>query len=368
MEKSEKEKLPSSYLVTQANELVSARYVLPVAEQRLVLTMISRIQPDDEDFKPYRVGIGELADFLGVARGSAYRECKKVTKSLLGRVLIIKEIGEELQTHWVSSAKYIDGSGMVTLSFDPKLRPYLLKLKRNFTTCKLEMILSFKSQYTMRIYTFLKQNHRLKEREYELKEFREMLGLRDDQHKEYKHLKSNIIIPVQKELSAKADLTFNFKEIKYGRQVGALKFTILCKKQKIAENEGINYQNIPEPTSNIEIPTDVDPFLQLVHPAHQKNKSVIAVLAKNIKKYDSDYVRRNILYCNAKAEKSYSGFLTKALINDWGHDWELQQKEIELKKPTEIWKRLGYKTQKDYDEQMYNKSMESYGLKHIANS
>ncbi|POZ49738.1 replication initiation protein [Methylovulum psychrotolerans] len=41
----------SSLIVTQANELVEARYNLTLGEQRLILTMIARIQPEDEDFK-----------------------------------------------------------------------------------------------------------------------------------------------------------------------------------------------------------------------------------------------------------------------------------------------------------------------------
>jgi plasmid replication initiation protein len=42
------------------------------------------------------------------------------------------------------------------------------------------MLLSFKSQYTMRMYALLKQYEWRKEREMELNEVREILGLRKD--------------------------------------------------------------------------------------------------------------------------------------------------------------------------------------------
>ena len=222
--------LPSSLIVTQANELISARYTLPLVEQRLVLTMIARIQPEDEDFKEYRVSIRELSEFIGIDKNSAYRECKKTTENLLKRVLKIEEPGRLLQTHWVSSADYIDGEGCVILCFDPKLKPYLLQLKGNFTSCKLEMLLSFKSQYTIRIYNLLKQYQLLKTREIGLELLRDMLGLGKDQHTEYSNFKNNILKPIQKELIEKADLTFEFDEIKYGRRVGALRFRIFTKK------------------------------------------------------------------------------------------------------------------------------------------
>lgn len=261
-----KKSLPSSSIVTQANGLVSARYTLPLAEQRLILTMIAKIQPDDEDFKPYRISVGDLSEFIGVAKGSAYLECKKITENLLKRVLSIQEPDGLLQVNWVSSAKYIDGTGMVNLSFDPLLKPYLLKLQGNFTSCKLEMLLSFKSQYTMRMYNVLKQYEwRKKEEEIELDLLREMLGLRKDLHTEYSDFKRNILKPVQKELAEKADLTFEFNEIKYGRRVGAINFRIFSKTplEPVSGNEPINPPPL-FPFIDAEISPSVDKLLLLV--------------------------------------------------------------------------------------------------------
>ena len=230
MTKIKKKSLPSSLIVTQSNQLVEARYNLPLSEQRLILTMISRIQPDDEDFKPYRISVSELAEFLGVDKGSAYRECKKTTENLLKRVVCIEEPTGLLQVGWVSSAKYIDGLGVVDLSFDPLLKPYLLKIKGNFTSSKLSMLLSFKSQYTYRIYSLLKQYQNLKEREIELDLLRGILGIGKEQYNEYKNFKSRILQPTCSELAEKADVYFEFDEIKVGRKVSAIKFNIITKK------------------------------------------------------------------------------------------------------------------------------------------
>lgn len=361
-----KKVLPSSLIVTQANELVSARYTLPLVEQRLVLTMISRIQPSDEDFKEYRVNISELAEFIGVDKNSAYRECKKNTENLLKRVLKIEEPGRLLQTGWVSSAEYIDGEGCVVLCFDPKLKPYLLQLKGNFTSCKLEMLLSFKSQYTIRFYNLLKQYYLLKNREVGLELLRDMLGLRADQHQEYSNFKNNILKPIQKELKARADLYFEFDEVKHGRKVGAIRFHILSNKsiestsEKVLANVGIKSKAIPLLEENIS-PVLAE-LLILVAEQHKAKKTVQAALESYEKKHGVDYVKRNILYSNAKAAKSYAGFLNNALKADWGHDWELEQKEKVIKnKKVEVWERNGFTSQKDYDEAMYRKQMESYG-------
>jgi len=366
MAKIKKKSIPSSLIITQSNQLVEARYNLSLGEQRLILAMIAKIQPDDEDFKPYKVSIGELADFLGIAKGSAYHECKKITKSLLGRVLEIQEPGRLLQTGWVSSADYIDGTGMVNLSFDPLLKPYLLQLKGNFTSCKFEMLLSFKSQYTMRVYTLLKQYDRLKEREIELGQLREMLGIRNTQYDLYSNFKNRILVPIQRELARKADLYFEFDEIKFGRRVSAIHFRIFPNKfiESISDKTPVEVAPIilDLPSSRSDMTHSVNHLMLLVPEQHQAKKTVQVALEAFEKKHGFDYVKRNILYSNAKADKSYAGFLNNALKEDWGHDWELDQHELVKKKPLEVWERHGFASEKEYNDFMYKKQMKNYGL------
>jgi plasmid replication initiation protein len=366
MAKKKKQSLPSS-IITQSNHLVEARYNLSLGEQRLILTMISRIQPDDEDFKPYTISIGELAEFLGVAKGSAYHECKKITKSLLSRVLEIREDGRLLQTHWVSSADYVDGTGIVNLSIDPLLKPHLLQLKGGFTSCKLDMSLSFKSQYTIRIYTLLKQYERLGDREIELHDLREMLGIGKDQYKLYANFKTDLLKPVKRELEDKADLYFEFDEIKYGRRVGAIRFNIITKKptNTLSDNQDKPDQElIPLPPPSNEISNSLDQLLALVPEQHRQKKTILSALESFEKKYGFDYVKRNILYSNIKADKSYAGYLNNALRNDWGHDWNIDQKTPvpTKKKALEVWERAGFGSEKEYNEHMYQKQMKDYGF------
>ncbi|WP_082081891.1 replication initiation protein [Methylocucumis oryzae] len=331
-------------MVTQSNHLVEARYNLPLAEQRIILTMIARIQPDDEDFKPYHISIKELAEFMGIDKNSAYRECKKITHSLLTRVIEIAEPGRVLQVGWVSSAEYIEGSGTVNLSFDPLLKPYLLSLKGNFTSLKLEMILKFKSQYSVRLYSLLKQYHGFKNhREVQIDTLREMLGLTKDTHKAYSDLKANILRPVQKELSEKADVYFDMDEIRMGRRVVAVRFNIHSRdipKTDISQCMEINAE-VNQMTS------DLDELILLVPESHRTKKTVLAALDSYLKKLGVDYVKRNIAYANVKSDKSYAGFLTNALRHDWGHDWLLEQNAKELNNPMEVWQRRVFQVKKN---------------------
>jgi len=223
--------------------------------------------------------------------------------------------------------------------------------------------LSFKSQYTMRMYNVLKQYEwRKKEQEIELELLREMLGLHKDQHTEYSNLKINILKPVQKELAEKADLTFEFNEIKYGRRVGAINFRIFSK-EPLASLSDKEQTNPPPlfPFIDAEISPSVDKLLLLVPDPHRTKKTVQAVVEAFEKKLGFDYVKRNILYSNTKADKSYAGFLNNALKEDWGHDWNLEQQEtlspIVKKKAVEVWEREGFSSQSEYEKFMWKKHM-----------
>lgn len=51
--------MEDKYLVTQSNNLIEASHKNPLTarKQKIVLTMVSMIQPSDEDFKDYRISV-----------------------------------------------------------------------------------------------------------------------------------------------------------------------------------------------------------------------------------------------------------------------------------------------------------------------
>ena len=147
-----KNKTVNSSLVKQSNALINASYQVSLAEKRIILYMLTKIHKDDEDFKPYRMNIKEFLAEIGTDTKNLYERAKHSTKELLNRVLEIKTSTGLLQITFLSSAEYYDKEGYVELSFDPKLKPYLLQLKECFTTYAIENILSLKSIHSMRIY------------------------------------------------------------------------------------------------------------------------------------------------------------------------------------------------------------------------
>lgn len=353
--KSKRKLPPSTAIVTQSNELVLARYSLPVSEMRLLMTVIAKIQPTDTKLTVYPVPIGEFADFLGVSKSSAYDEMKYISKSLLSRVVTIqKQNGGELQTHWVASANYEPGSGVVDIRLDEMMLPYLIGLNTNFTQCKLAMLLSFKSVYTNRLYMLLKQkrdhNPYAKTYEFELGELRKFLGVsveaipRTDKfdkaqeaielYPEYKTFKQWVLEAAKKELAAKADIGFEYDEIRRGRPVTALSFRVFAINRAGLLPAPAAEQQLP---LSLPAPTDLDlvtTLLSFVPDDHRSKKAVRATIEEAEKQHGFDYVKRNILYTNANAAKSYAGYLNNALEEDWGHDWGIEQQQAIDRKNT----------------------------------
>lgn len=215
-------------LVVKSNYLVEASYSLSTQEQRIILILASLVKPDEQDFHRYKIEVKEFNRLVGIKNESGYAETKEVTKKLLKRVVVIKNIADktELQIGWLASAEYFDGKGYIELEFSPKLKPYFLALKECFTQYQLKNVIALKRSYSIRIYELLKQYEKIGERYFEIDHLKYILGIEEDKYKYYGHFKDKVINPAKKELNNKTDIYFDFKEKKKARKVIGLYFFI----------------------------------------------------------------------------------------------------------------------------------------------
>ncbi len=222
-----------SSLVVQSNKLVESRYSLTLGEQRLVLAMVSKIHKDDRDFYDYKIQIKELALILDIDIKNAYREADKITERLMERVLRIpQKNGDLLKIHWVTSALHKKGS--LELSFNPKLKPYLLQLQTEFTDYRLTIITQFQSIHSIRIYQLLKQYRKIGFREFRVEELKEILGIKKEEYTEFKRFRGRVLNQAKKEFEKKnkkgyhqCDFTFKLETIREGRKINKVKFIII---------------------------------------------------------------------------------------------------------------------------------------------
>ncbi|MGB0847968.1 MAG: replication initiation protein [Thiolinea sp.] len=274
-------------LVAQSNKLTEARYTLTVAEQRFILTLISFISPNDEDFKDYEIKISEFQKMLGIKSNTVYSEIKPVLLKLQSRVIQIPD--EDEMFSWFSYSKYVREKGTIRLRFDKALKPYLIQLKEQFTQYRLFTIAQFQSSYTIRIYMLLKQYENIGYREISLIELRNILEIKNDEYKEFKHFRTRVINQAKKEFEkkdknghVKSDITFDLETIRAGRKITRLRFNI--RKQKYQE----------------QLPFDI-PEVEPITPAIQ------ALIDHNIseataRKFHAEQGEEEILRCMSKYE------------------------------------------------------------------
>ena len=226
------------YIVTQANSLIEARYAATFREIRLILVMISMIEPNDEGFKEYIFTVNELYDLFGLTSNQKYDIIEQTLDRLMKRVIHIplddKDRGDFLKVHWLSSASYYCGKGTISVSFDPKLKPYLLNLKGQFTSQQLKILLGLSGMYPARIYQILKRYEYAGKFKIELNDFRQILGIEQGSYRDYRDLYKRIIAPAKKEFETidsetgayKSDLTFNLETKRERRKIKYLIFHI----------------------------------------------------------------------------------------------------------------------------------------------
>jgi plasmid replication initiation protein len=236
-EKNELESIDIKNWVTKSNELIESTYKLSLQEQRILLVMASKVQPNDETLKTYRFRARDFIEIIGNKPGTGfYSYLKDIVNGLQTKVLTIKKDGKQRNYNWVITSIYEDNEGYITLQFHPELKSFFLQLKEKFTTYQLENVVRLNSGYSIRIYELLKQYEKIKRRKMLIEELRHFLAIEPTKYKQYGHFKSKVLLVAQNEINEKTDIQFEFIEIKTGRKVTGIEFIIKSNNYKEFSN------------------------------------------------------------------------------------------------------------------------------------
>ncbi|MCB2181336.1 MAG: replication initiation protein [Desulfobulbaceae bacterium] len=220
-------------IVHKANELIESSYHLTTQEQRIILYMISKLNPyKEKEFQKLKISIKDFCELTGISHGSVYNEIMNITRKLRRRELIIKKPESDLVIGWLSSAEYFTGEGFVELEFSPKLSPYLLQLQELYTPYNLKDVIRLRLTHSFRIYELCKQYQNIGSRTFLLQDLKEILGI-EKKYPRFGDFKRRVLVPSLKELNEITDIGVKFEEIKKGRRVSAIKFTFSRKSKSL---------------------------------------------------------------------------------------------------------------------------------------
>ncbi len=220
--------------VTKANELIQkSRFSLSLQQQKIVLYLISQISPYDEDFKLYEFSIQEFCKVCGInqSSGGNYQDLKGAIKEIADKSIWVTIEDEETLFRWIEKPSINKKNGVIKIRLDNDMKPFLLQLKRNFTSYELLWTLHFKSKYTIRLYELVKSIHfhdlHPYERIYMLDELKKMLGA--ETYKTYQAFKERVLNRAVEEINKYSDQNLSYKAIKSGRSVSRIKFIVSAK-------------------------------------------------------------------------------------------------------------------------------------------
>lgn len=216
-------------LVVKSNALIQkTRYELSLQEQKLVLYMISKIKPTDDDLMEYKIPLHEICEVCGIEKlGQNYKNIKDCIWSLADKTVEFEDERVLAKLRWIEMPIIYKRENALSIRINPLLKPYLLALQENFTQYELGCALVMKSKYGIRLYELLKSYVYYGELEISIEELKNKL--QTTKYADYKNFRVKVIEKALDEINTYTDLDVTFEPIRMSHAVTSLRFVILRK-------------------------------------------------------------------------------------------------------------------------------------------
>lgn len=223
------------HLVVKSNALIQASYKLSLNEQRLILLAVSGlhskrpgIRPGFNQVEGIRITASEFGAAWNLSSKDAYTALKDATNELYERSIVEIKEKRTAKARWVSAVEYHDGEGWAELSFSPFVTPHLTSLSGKFTEYRIGQVANLRSTYAVRIFEWCIQFADTGWMVVSLEDLTQRLGVA---YTRYVDVRRFVIEPAIKELKAKSNLEIDWKPVKDGKKVKAIRFTFTEQEQ-----------------------------------------------------------------------------------------------------------------------------------------
>jgi len=199
------------------NNLIEAHYKFSREQQLIMLQVAKTLQENDiynkneDTLVTYQAN--ELLELLNIGDK---RTLRGVVKSLQRCIMSFENFDEswEADVNVFSRGRYFAG-GHVEIKIDELMLPFFKKLNDHYTKLNLKEIVSFKSQYSIRIYElarqlqFIKEPYK-KEKIYTIDEFQKMVG---SEYKQWIHIRDKVLEVAKQEINDNTRVYFDYEPI-----------------------------------------------------------------------------------------------------------------------------------------------------------
>ena len=215
--------------VVKSNALINALTDMTLQEMRFLAFAVSRL---DRDLVPaegqpvdMEIDVVSLAEAFEMDPKSAYREVEIIGDRLQRKIVKFMVGKDRVKVGIITRQKYRDGEGRVWFKFDEDLVPHLLGLRDQFTKYRIKDVYRFQRPSTWRVYELLAQYKTIGRRDFDLDEFRRLVGVAG-LYPQVGDLKKRVIVPALEEISTYSDIQVQWEQVKRGRRIVGLRFHI----------------------------------------------------------------------------------------------------------------------------------------------
>ena len=226
--------------VVMSNDMIKSEYYkqpeleLTLQQKRLMLFMISKIEPTDTELKSEVIQISDYCELFGInyKGGQNKAALRNSLKSLLEKVFFLPIApGVERSFRWVEKV-YIDhNAGTLSVQLDNSLKDYYIGLKKNYAIFQFGYTVAFTSKYSYTMYEFIKKKHEKKHFFYiSVDEAKEIFAY--NKYPNFSDFKKNVLDPAVSEINEKTDVNVQIKCLKRGRSYEIIEFYVTPKSGK----------------------------------------------------------------------------------------------------------------------------------------
>lgn len=214
------------YRIIKGNPIINAKFDISAIQMKIFLHMIASIDQAKDSIPIIKITVKDFQKLTGINSNNIYAYVEKEAMKMREKRIFFSNNKITFDANLISAFVYYKDEGYFTLEIPQALHPFLLQIKENFTVLDIRNILQLDSIYAMRFYEFCKEYERFGKFKFEIEELKSILGL-SSRYKNYFDFKKKVIEQARKELEQNAEIYFEFKEIKNGKKVEVIEFTIL---------------------------------------------------------------------------------------------------------------------------------------------
>ncbi|MEZ2904290.1 replication initiation protein RepM [Acinetobacter terrestris] len=228
-------------LVVKDNALINASYNLELTEQRLIMLAIINARESGQGISAdskLEIHASDYAKLFNVSADASYKALREAVNNLFNRQFSYtaeyKKTGKigVVRSRWVSRIFYVDDLALLEITFAPDVVPLITRLEEHFTKYEAKQVAHLTSKYATRLYELLIAWREVgKVPQLELSEFRNRLGLIDNEYTAMSDFKKRVLEPSIKQINEHTDITVTYEQHKKGRIISGFSFKFKQKSQ-----------------------------------------------------------------------------------------------------------------------------------------